>query len=228
MPLLRALRKRKLRGPMARAWVSRQQRRIRRKALGRSVHSFTEKTQIASISAAAGTTVTGTLTYKINDLINWNSYESLFDLYKLKGVKVTIIPLANSSDANNGYPNTSGQVGTLPMFYIAPNRDPYTPAPASIPDVLNDDGCKIVRLTKPVSYYIKSPKPDLRDSEGSQLPLQLNVGKDFWLTTGGNQQTIDQSAVKHFGHRYVFTNNASNEMVLQVYVKYYFMMKEQD
>lgn len=227
MPIRTARRVRKLRKPMSRAFYARVGRRIRRKVLGGRTHAFTEKCQLASIAVPGAATVTGTLTYKLSDLVNVSSFTSLFDLYKLKAVKLTLVPLANQSDFNTPG-STAGQLGNLPMLYLAPNRDPYVPAPTGIADVLNDDGCKVRRFSQPTSFYLRSPKPDLRDSQGHQIPIQMNIGKDFWLATGGNGQAIDQSIVPHFGHRYVLTNNSPLEMVVQVYVNYYFVMKEQD
>lgn len=203
----------------------RRQRRVRRKVLGRGVHKFVEKVQLPSISVVPGTTY-GTMTYQISQLINWNAYAGLFDLYKLKAVKLTMLTLANTSEVmlNNGVL----QSGALPMLYLAPNRDPYVPAPLSIPDVINDDGCKIIRFSKPASFYLSNPKPNIVDSTGDQLPFQFNVPTQPWLTTGGNAQTIDQSAIKHYGHRYAITNSSSVDLVVQVYAKFYFEMKEQD
>lgn len=202
-------------------------RRIRRKVLGGRVHSFMEKTQLASISVPGSSTGTGVLSYRLNDLVNNSAYKNLFDLYKLKAVKMTLVPLASQSDF--GQPGgTTGQLGTLPMLYVAPNRDPYVPAPATIGDILNDDDVKIRRFTKPISFFLRSPKPALLDSAGAAVPIQMNVGRDFWLTTGGNAQSIDQSGIQHYGHRYVLTNNSPLEIVVQVYVTYYFIMKESD
>lgn len=201
-------------------------RRFRRRIVGGNVHSFTEKVQLTSISVPSGSTIYGTQTYQIGSLTNWNSYALLFDLYKLKAVKLTLVTLANTSEVT--YNNSALQSGALPMLYIAPNRDQYVPAPTSIADVINDDGCKIIRFSKPQSFYISNPKVALLDSATNAVPFQFNVGDQPWLTTGGNAQTIDQSLLKHFGHRYAITNNSSNEMVIQVYVKYYFEMKEQD
>lgn len=198
---------------------------VPRGLVGRGVHSFTEKVQLPSIGVPPGISY-GVITYQINQLINWNSYAALFDLYKLKAVKLTLIGLANTSEVmlNNGVL----QSGALPMLYLAPNRDPYVPAPLSIPDVINDDGCKIIRFSRPASFYLSNPKPNVVDNTGDQLPFQFNVRQQPWLTTGGNAQTIDQSAVKHYGHRYAIANSASVETVVQVYAKFYFEMKEQD
>lgn len=201
-------------------------RRFRRKILGTRVHKFTEKAQLASISVPGGATVYNSQSYKLADLTNAASYATLFDLYKLKAVKLTMVPLVSNSEAT--FTNTAGQAGALPMLYVAPNRDPFVPPPASIADVLNDDGCKVIRLNKPTSFYLSNPKPLITDTRGDQMPFQFNVGTQPWLTTGGNSQYVNQITVPHYGHRIVLTNNAAADLVIQLYVKYYFELKEQD
>lgn len=226
MPPRMTTRRPRLRLPLRRRQAIGRIRRFRRRIVGSGVYNFTEKCQLTSISVPGGATNYGVLPYQINSLINWGAYAGLFDLYKLKAVKLTLIGLASQSEVT--FNNASLQSGALPMLYIAPNRDPYVPAPLSISDVVNDDGCKIIRFSKPVSFYLNNPKPDVKDDTGSSLPFQFNTLVQPWLTTGGNAQTIDQSAIKHYGHRWAITNNSSNDLVVQVYVKYYFEMKEQD
>lgn len=226
MPPARRRGRRPLPRTVAKRYMSLYQRRRIRNRMGLRVHSFTEKCQLTSISIPSGATNYGVIPYQINSLINWAAYAGLFDLYKLKAVKLTLISLASQSEVT--FNNSSLQAGALPMLYIAPNRDPYVPAPLSIADVINDDDCKIIRFSKPSSFYLSNPKPDLKDDTGSSVPFQFNVKTQPWLTTGGNAQTIDQSTVKHYGHRWAITNNASSDIVVQVYVKYFFEMKEQD
>lgn len=225
MPPIRVIRK--LRTPARMGRLARfKSRGFRRRVFGGRVHKFTEKCQLTSLSIPAGATNFGVQVYQINSLINWASYAGLFDLYKLKAVKLTLVTLASQSEVTLN--NYSLQSGALPMLYIAPNRDQYVPAPLSIADVINDDGCKIIRFSKPQSFYLSNPKPSILADTGATVPLQFNVKTQPWLTTGGNAQTIDQSAVKHYGHRWAITNSSSNDLVIQVYAKFYFEMKEQD
>lgn len=196
-------------------------------AQSKATHWFKERCQLQSISAAPGANTSGLMTFKFTDLLNANNFVALFDLYKLKKVSLKIVPLINSSDASTGT-NAAGQAGTLPMLYIAPNHDPYVPAPATIGDILNDDGCRIVRLDRPFSITISNPKPDIHDVAGNALPIMFNTKMQPWLTTGGNSQSVDQSAVKHYGFRYILTNMAVADLVVQVYATYYFCTKEQD
>lgn len=192
------------------------------------VHYFKENCQLTSITVPANNTVSGIITYKLTDLLNSPSFTNLFDLYKLMGVKLRLITQANVSETT--FTNAAGQVGSLPMLYIAPNRDPFVPAPASVGDVLNDDGCRIIRFERPYKTYLKSPKPLIKDSEGANIPLQLGTksSQQFWLTTGGGAQSVDQSAVQHYGHRYFLVNQTAAPLIVQVYATYYFSMKEQD
>lgn len=217
-------RKRKLR--VGRRWRSVMSRVRLARGLG-GVHRFKEWYDGGTITLAAGTTQGYTLTTQAASLGNWGSYRGLFDLYKITGMKLTLVPTHNSSDYSAG-------VGSgIPMLYIAPNRDPFTPAPASVPDILNDDGVKIIRFTKPVSFYLKNPKADIQDASGSSVPMQFNASSKAlqpWLTTGGNNQTIAQDTLKHYGFRYFVDNviNTAQPFQWAVYVKLYFSMKEQD
>lgn len=203
-------------------------RQMRRKILGsQKVHWFKEKVELNSIAAPANNYAYGTLKYYANDLTNWaSSFKQLFDLYKLMKVKITIIPKMNVSAAE--YQNPAGQGGALPLLYIAPNRDPYVPDPASTADVLNDDGCKVLRLDRPRTFVLSRPKPSILDSEGQMVPFQFNVGMQPWLTTGGNLQIINQEQVAHYGHRWAILNQGPFECVFQVIAEYTICFKEQD
>lgn len=222
-------RKRKLRGP---SWARGMRRRFNRRVGGYrrglgGVHRFKEWYDGGTITIGAGSTQGYTLTTQAASLGNWGSYRGLFDLYKITGMKLTLVPTHNSSDFSAG--NGSG----IPMLYIAPNRDPYVPSPVSVSDILNDDGVKIIRFTKPVSFYLKNPKVDLQDASGSSVPLQFNSSSKAmqpWLTTGGNSQTIAQDTLKHYGFRYFVDNviNTAQPFQWAIYVKLYFSMKEQD
>lgn len=212
-------------------------KRMYRKGLGvtplrKTVHWFKEQAQISSLTCLANNDAYGTMVFQWAALNNIASFRNLFDLYKLTGVKVKIVPRFSVGESSvAGGTNALGQMGNLPMLYIAENRDVYVPAPTSIPDVLNDDGCKVIRLTKPVNLYLKNPKAALQDSEGHNMPFQFNSSSKAlqpWLTTGGNAQIIDQSAVPHYGFRWAINNLSGNPLSLDVYATYYFSCKEQD
>lgn len=204
-------------------------RRMRRKILGKqSVHYFKEKCPLADISAAANSTNFGTQVYKAADLTNWTAaYQNLFDLYKLLAVKITIFPRFNVSAAE--YQNPAGNSGALPLLAIAPNRDPYVPAPTSWADIVNDDGVRIVRLDRPRSFYLSRPKPRIQLGDANiEMPVQYNVGVQPWLTTGGNSQVINQSGVTHYGHRWAIWNEGPYNASFHIVAEYSLAFKEQD
>lgn len=203
----------------------------RRKVLnargGPMVHRFKEWYDGGGITIGAASTQGFVLSTQIASLVNWSQFKGLFDLYKITGMKFTLIPSHNVSDFTAG--NGSG----IPMLYIAPNRDPYVPSPTSVGDILNDDGVRIIRFTKPVTLYLKNPKADILDADGKSIPFQFNSSSKAlqpWLTTGGNLQTVSQEFIKHYGFRYFVDNtmNTAQPFTWTTYVKLYFTMKEQD
>lgn len=203
-------------------------RRVLRRARGApSVYRFVEKCKLTSWSCAGASGQGGIQTYKLNDLFNNPNYKGLFDLYKITKVKLMIVPqfdTASYADANNG-----PTISNLPMLYVAPNRSPWAVAPPVLQDALNDDGCRIIRLEKPVSFTLNAPAPRIVDGAGTGVPIQTNTSIKFWLSTGGNGQIVDQSGVEYFGHRWYIDNTSNVAGVsLQVFATYYFEMKELD
>lgn len=211
----------------------------RRRGLRRAVktvHHFKETCQLSTITAPGLANASGILSCNLSQLNNSAQFRGLFDLYKITGVKFKFLYKYNSAEAMTG-------AAGLPTLYTAINRDPFTPAPLSTGDILNDDGIRIHRadqLQGKGGIYIKSPKPDMSAvvtvggvPTGGIVTTQWNLGvgssKQYWLTTGGNAQGLDQSAVNHFGLRYLLDNsgNATAQDVL-VYATLYFSMKEQD
>ena len=196
---------------------------------GRSVpviHRFKETCELTQWSCAAGSTQFGIQTFKLNDLFNAGQFKNLFDLYKITGVKLTIIPRFNQ--ASVGEASNGPVVNSLPMLYIAPNRSPWSTAPTSVQDILNDDGIKIVPLDRKYSFYLSSPSPRLLDGAANGVPVQLDKKTKPWLTTGGNSQDVDQSGVEYYSHRWAISNIGSSGIYTDVYATYYLTFKEQN
>lgn len=217
-------------------------RRYRRINRVPAIHRFDEWVQLPDINvpvASSAPGVGGVLSFKLSDLTNGPSMTALFDLYKITGVQLKIVPTWNMSAINTGVINTGNSdftnQATLPMFYIAPNHDGAVPPPNSIADILNDDYCKVLRPTSPFKMYIKNPKAQLGvvDKDNNLLPLwlQFNSGSKAlqpWLTTGGNFQKEDQSSYPHFGFRYWTEAAGLAPTKYHVFAKYYVSFKEQD
>lgn len=200
------------------------------------VHRFKEVTQTATIAAGAGVSQAGIATFNLNELTNATSFKNLFDLYKITGVKLKIVPQFNVSQFPVAAATPAGPE-LLPLLYIAENRDPFVPAPVGVLDILSDDGVKIIRMSRPVNMYLKNPKALIEDTSPDGLTLvqnawQFNSSATYlqpWLPTGGNGQTKDLSNAKHYGYRWYLDNSQSTVAVtLLCYATYYFQMKEAD
>lgn len=115
-------------------------RQVARRVFGSRVYNFMEPyTDFGAniINVPATTNSGGVMKFSVNQLTNWTSYQSLFDLYKINKVQIKILPLANSSEINQT--GVGPGQSALPLLYIAPNRDYYVPAPSSVADIVNDD-----------------------------------------------------------------------------------------
>lgn len=198
------------------------------------VHTFKECFPYpAALAVGASTVGSGKISVSLSQLVNQASFSAMFDLYRITGMKIKIVPRWNTASVLEqiGAASYATVSGALPILHIAPNRDPYTPAPTTLGDILNDDGVRTFRMDKPVSLYLKSPKPDVKTSDGTtSLPMQFGTSRKFqpWLSTGGNGQTIDQSGVQHYGYRWLIDNQSGCPLDTQVFVTLYFQCKEQD
>lgn len=195
-----------------------------------SVYKFKES-YVSTVTALASSGVQGILTGQMSSLTNVGQYSGLFDLYRITGMKVTFLPYWNTgiTSLESNITGTNYVPGGIPVLYIAPNRDPQVPAPANLPDIINDDGVKMVRLDKKRSFFVKYPKPELFDAAAQALPLLFNNKVQPWLSTGGGGQAISQISNRHFGFRYWIDNGACpNSLPITVVTTLYFQMKERD
>lgn len=211
--------------------VFRRRRIVRpRRGFAPLVHRIKENALSTSgISVAGSTSGFGTLTFRLSDLQNAPALRGLYDLYRIRAVKVKIIPSFNSADVFNA--SAGGTTGLLPQFYLAPNRDIHAPSPVSLPDLLNDDGCKCLMLDRPYSFYMTNPKPYIDvGTVGAPETYggQTTVRNQLWLSTGGNGSVVDQSVIPHYGMRWVLVNNSNYTVSLTTIVTYYLEFKEQD
>lgn len=199
------------------------------------VHKFKEWVQLPDLTCAAGAVQGGVLSPSIDLLTNWASYRALFDVFKVVGIKFKFLPQFNTAYVSNGLAPGASQ-GTLPFMYMETSHDPWAPVPVSVADILNTDGLSIKRLERPFNRYVKAPVPVLSWTDASgvvseQTTINNNTAANRqWLSTGGNNQKIDQSASPHYGIRYLLDNqyNTSYSLQFRVFACFYFIMKEQD
>jgi len=207
--------------------------KIRRSIYGKSVYHFSEPyaagagTAVPLINVAANSNSGGQMTFALNNLTNIASYRNLFDLYKINKVQIKILPFANVNPVNQT--GIGPGQGSLPLLYIAPNKDYWIGAPSSTSDVLNDDGVRVLTVSKPITLTLKAPRPNVLDLSGNTINygiLPNKVGQ--WLSTGGNNAKIDQTNVQYYAFRWWVENYNSSAFIPQVIVKVFFSMKERD
>lgn len=167
------------------------------------------------------------MTFALNNLTNIASYKNLFDLYKINKVQVKILPFANVNPTNQT--GIGAGQGSLPLLYIAPNKDYWIGSPTSNSDVINDDGVRVLTVSKPITLTLKAPRPNVVDNLGNTINygiLPNMVGQ--WLSTGGNGAKLDQTGVQYYAFRWWVDNYNSSAFIPQVMVKLFFSMKERD
>lgn len=96
----------------------------------------------------------GAMQFQLDQVLNHSDFVLLFDRYKIKGVKVTFIPL--------GQPSTNATTINLAdtnyaSIAVAVDSDDAS-LPTSWNEVAQKQDCKIRRLSKPLSVYIANPK----------------------------------------------------------------------
>ena len=96
----------------------------------------------------------GAMQFQLDQTLEWKDFSNLFDKYKIKGVKVTIIPLGQPS--TNAAPSILANTN-YPTIALAVDNDDAT-LPTTWEQVAVKQDCKIRRLSKPVSVYIRNPK----------------------------------------------------------------------
>lgn len=207
--------------------------KLRRGGFSSKVHLLKEKYEGGVITASSNSTSAGVLNCQLSNLTNFPSFKNMYDLYKIVAWKVTLIPQWNTAQIGLSGSSVAGSTSGLPMLFIAPNRSPYSVAPTTAADAINDDGVRIIRLSRPVSMYLKYPKPLFQADVATEMttfPIGLfNNNVQPWLSTGGNNQLVDQSGTFHNGFRYWLDNtNFAGNATVRVFHTLYLKFKEQD
>lgn len=206
----------------------------RRGGFAPSIHNIKEKCEVSAITAGASSSSNGVLNCSLSQLTNAGPLSNMYDLYKIVGWKVTFVPQWNVSQIGQSVSGSPGFTSGLPVLFVAPNRSPYCVAPSSVADILNDDGVRMIRLTRPVSMYMKYPKPlfEETDISGNVKPYPIGLFNNNiqpWLSTGGNSQIVNQSGTYHNGFRYFLDNaNFAGSATVRVFYTLYIKLKEQD
>lgn len=165
-------------------------------------------------SSTSGTTFNfgGAFQFVLKNTYQISQLQTLFDRYRINGIKVKVIPQSNVSDVTNS--------GTLPTIRLCYDYDDLSnPTPG---DIWSRRGIER-RLDKPFNVYIK-PKMLNQVYGGPSLPVGNSPVPAGWLDMASTN-------VPHFGLKYAIKdwtlNSNPNTLAVRFEVTYYCSFKEQ-
>lgn len=151
----------------------------------------------------------GALSFKLDNLPAFTEITSLFQAYRINGIKLDFIPIQNDAAAGS---STNG----FPMMHYIIDHDDIAP-PTTFNEVFQYDNVRYRRCDRPWSVFFK-PKVL---SEAYQLGVTQAYGyaRRMWLST-------TYPAVQHYGFKwYLDSPNIMNNFVIKVCATYYIEAK---
>jgi len=235
-------------GPLGRR-AYRARRRIYRKAMYQSqlfTETFKVNTQAqpptvpgvladGTIRIQAGTQFTaGKFMVKMTDVPQIQNYANLYQFYKILKVQAIVIPKFSNADPNSAQYNQTLPVAAwenVRMVYAINDATNDLATPTSELDVLEDNGCKIKALTRPLKINF-APKVAVDSSDpttNNLIPVQPKFRP--WLGFGADDGNFQNSeAPLHVGVDWVVScdNTSTTEFldVADVYFKVTFVCKD--
>lgn len=153
--------------------------------------------------------------FNLSALPNAGEFTNLFDRYKITGVKLRIMFLANSND--------TGVASTLsiPIMHYISDLDDAAP-PTSENEILQKNFLKTRRLDEPFTYFLR-PKAT-SEIYASPSSTGYSVAKSMWIDSNSLQ-------IPHFGFKAWIGNGPSNVSTqvlgrLKVYATYYVALRD--
>jgi len=171
------------------------------------VHKF--KRSVFYSGSFAGSTITDTfggIRFRLVDVPGSAEFTSLFDQYKITGVKVSFLPRGNV-----------GEVGTnqgIVKFFTAIDYDDIT-ALTSINDLLQYENAKTTRSTQDHSRFLR-PKV-------AALAYQSSVGNAYMPRTGWID--CNNTTVEHYGIKWALQQLPVGSQTFDVKIDYYLSFK---
>lgn len=187
-------------------------RRAARKVnIKKDTHYFKRFAYKATITGDVSRTAKGAMSFKLDDIPGLSDFTSLFDYYRISGVKLRFTTYLdpNSQAAGNAY---------FPKLYTAIDMDDDA-APLSSDDLRQRTNCKIRWLAPNRSYGIFLRPKYLKNVYISGVSTGYEIGKQTWLD-------LSNTNIPHYGLKYVVENlNPDLSQAVQVEATYYIQMK---
>jgi len=161
----------------------------------------------------------GIFRVKFSDIPEYQNYVNLYNCFQIRSVQVLLIP---SQPVNT-------QSGVTPVdpprltFAVQTSSDFATPT-AEL-DVLNDNGCKIRLLQKPLKIRA-SMRPQLSETDnvsGAAVAVTARSKRAQWLTTNTKGTDVEHAGITWWCKQNYATAQASE---INVYYKVFFAMRD--
>lgn len=204
MPRKKLIRRKRLARPMIRRPM---------RSLRQPVHYF-KRTQYYSGLWTNSTTsdVFNNISFILASVPGYTEFTSLYDQYRINGVKITLIPRGNQSDIGAASTTAAQSVG---IFSVVDYDD--TSLLTSLNQALQYQNCKMTRTHQQHSRYLK-PRVEV-NALSSTAPGNANVMPvRGWVD-------CDFPNTPHQGVKYVFQQSPNSVQTFDVKVDYYLAFK---
>lgn len=169
-----------------------------------TVYAFKRTIQGGSIVGTAGATSLGAISFNLNALTNPTEFTSLYDSYKISGVKILFMPRITEATGVVG----SNGFGT---FMYVPDYDDAT-TPVNQLEILERQSAKLRQAAnRPWKIYLKP-------AAGVNIPTGFaQAPRSLWIDTSS-------PATPYYGLKYAW-NNITTGSTIDVYYTYYLKFK---
>lgn len=154
--------------------------------------------------------INGALSFKLNQIPNHTDFTSLFDQYRITGVKLTFYPVQDSSQVGSVFE------GFMPQLIYVVDRDDNTTLAGNGSNTLMEyQSCQIRQLNRPVSVYIRNPSVAAEIYRSTTLTAYSQQSR--WLD-------CNYSDIPHYGLKFYFYSGSPVYQV-RVYATFYISCK---
>jgi len=181
---------------------------------GRKIYSFKRTWQAANINTAAGALTNSAFGFKLSDLTNSSEFTTLFDSYRIVGVKMKMVPAFNVDTARDSI----AAVGNtqIPNVHTVLDYDDNT-ALSAVTDYMQYDTYRMTRGFKTISRFVR-PKLQAAANVGGATTLALQESGKRWID-------CQQNGVLYFGIKTGVESSGTAGLIYQVYFTYYLQFK---
>lgn len=181
-------------------------RPMRRPMRPSNIHHF-KRTAFYSglIAGSTLSDVSGGFIAQLSQVPNFGEFTSLFDMYRINGVRWRISPRANSAEVGSNQ-------GLIKLFTAIDYDDITTP---SLPDMLQYESLKVSQSDKEHVRYVK---PRIANQV-----YQTGVGTGYGSTRGWID--CQNTTVAHYGLKYLLQQLPAGNQSFDVQVTYYLSFK---